>query len=140
MADKTETEQVETTEQESTATKQDKTEKTFTQAELNDHVRNRLARAEEGYKKERETWETERTDLQKQVTDLQGTVEKSVFNLLIGRMSPMEQKMFSKMSFSEKLAFIQDTENVADLNTKIRTPETPKSATQTKTTQVPIGT
>lgn len=127
-----ETEQTDAQESTSTATEQAKTEKTFTQKQVNDLVQQRLSRAEGGWQKERAAWETERAELTASVTSLQETVDKAVFSVLTSRMSTSEQKMFSAMPFDKKLEFIQDESNLAALNQKTKVPETPKSTEKPK--------
>lgn len=127
-----ETEPIESSET-STATKQDKTGKTFTQRDVNEMVQTRLSRAENGFQKERDAWEAERTATADSTKALQKIVRDAVFTVLTNRMLPTEKSLFEKLPFEEQLKMAQSEEFLASLNQKTTTPTTPKTAEQPKT-------
>jgi hypothetical protein len=134
MAEKNVSEDVETPEtevvEESTVTEQDKTEKTFKQADMDRVVQTRVNQEKNKFKTERDQWAAEKATYEEQISGyekiVQGLVDAKKKDL-----PPAYAKIIEKLPLFEQLDFLNDSNN--SIVEKKPIPKTPNGGDDSNT-------
>jgi uncharacterized protein (UPF0216 family) len=110
MSEETDELEVETTEENPTVTEQDKTEKRFSQEELNKLVTQRVKREKDTARKLKEDFETQLSEQAALVTEYE-TVLKKMIESQSKDLPENYKKLLSKLTVLEQLEFLADETN-----------------------------
>lgn len=104
--------------------------KTFTQAELDQIVRNRVAKEKEASKKLGEDFTTEKANYEAQIASYEGIIKSMIDTKKKDAIPDNFLPLFEKMTIKEQFDFLNDEKN--KLSPKQKIPVTPNAADETK--------